>query len=634
MEQNPSIKVIKDFLDDEYYNFVHELIRTRGFRDSTQGFRGGQAVDEKHKIRKDYTLTNKECSYIDIPLVEKANCACNLRERWRLLYYNGDSEKKPFRDAHTDWTRNCCHRRMSIVIGLTDSSMYTGGELVFKDLNLSYKIQKRSAVIFDSKLVHEVLPVTKGKRYVLQAFLFDKNGWDMKKNQNGIGNFQLLKNRYMDKIDEWEVFEDLNAIHSRMKKPEMYYIGTFSSIDQVKKAVRDKKIEAFVWHKPCFGKSKWAAKAYGFTNTDLRIRGRLNSSSWISEEKVVSGIRSISIKSMTILSTDGGPGNQIVGIKEGLLMSDVLQRDFIFPPIIQHYIRNIQERGHRDNIKYWDFNEIFKYTGKGGCRQLVPFVRKNGICKIYTTRRKASERPLRMETLLDCVNTEKNLLPVRRFKFTEDYGALLGLDDPLLAISELYNHTQFSNCFWNGCDTCEMNPTLLPYYKEICRSIDYSDQIKRFGNAFIQSKFGNHKYVSVHLRYPDIDKTDIKLINKRYNEEDLYNCVKLLCEEMGISLCNVFIATSDQSRLQHTSLSEFKVLKVNAEFNEMESFIEQYICSQSEIFLYSGGIHAKPDHIHLRSTWSSFVLDYRTHVSNKPLCSNIYLNKARSMHEN
>merc|ERR1712178_253348 len=119
---------------------------------------GKQLVQGEHKIRYDYTLSNSECEFIDKPFVYKADCNCNLRERWRLLYYDGDTDKKCFRDAHTDWTNYSCHRRMSIIIGLSNPSDYEGGQLVFKNNNLTYKIEKGAAVIFDSKLVHEVLP--------------------------------------------------------------------------------------------------------------------------------------------------------------------------------------------------------------------------------------------------------------------------------------------------------------------------------------------------------------------------------------------------------------------------------------------------------------------------------------------
>ena len=67
------------------------------------------------------------------------------------------------------------------------------------------------------------------------------------------------------------------------------------------------------------------------------------------------------------------------------------------------------------------------------------------------------------------------------------------------------------------------------------------------------------------------------------------------------------------------------MLPLSTENDELESFIEQYICCRSNKFLYSGGIHAKPNHTHLRSTWSSFVLDYRYCILNKESSNNIYL---------
>ena len=106
-----SIKIMNDFLDEKYYSFLDNIIKNKNFYQATQGIGNSQLVQEQHKIRLDYTLNTKECAVIDKPLINKADCKCNLRERWRLLYYNGDDDKKAFRDAHTDWTSYSCHRR-------------------------------------------------------------------------------------------------------------------------------------------------------------------------------------------------------------------------------------------------------------------------------------------------------------------------------------------------------------------------------------------------------------------------------------------------------------------------------------------------------------------------------------------
>ena len=226
-----SVKILHNFLEKKYYQFFNNLIKSKTFYQATQGLKGKQVVQENHKIRKDYTLTLDECSVID-KLVLDSDCNCNLRERWRLLYYDGDAKKKAFRDAHTDWTNHSCHRRMSIIIGLSEPIDYKGGELVFPNNNLSYKIDKGSAIIFDSRLLHEVLPVTKGKRYVIQAFLFDDSGWKIKKHQNGYNNFNLrinnnkLLNTNPTYISEnWKLYNDKNMVHSSIDSIEKKLFG-------------------------------------------------------------------------------------------------------------------------------------------------------------------------------------------------------------------------------------------------------------------------------------------------------------------------------------------------------------------------------------------------------------------------
>ena len=171
-----SIKIMHNFLNDDQYSFIQNLIKTKNFIPACQTVGKKNIVQEEHKIRLDYTLTNPECAFIDKPLIYKADCNCNLRERWRLLYYDGDGEKKHFRDAHTDWTNYSCHRRMSIIIGLVNPDEYEGGELKLHTSEdpVLIKKQKGYLVTFPSHTLHEVTPVTKGERYSLVAWVHGK----------------------------------------------------------------------------------------------------------------------------------------------------------------------------------------------------------------------------------------------------------------------------------------------------------------------------------------------------------------------------------------------------------------------------------------------------------------------------
>jgi len=638
-----SIKIMENFLEDKYHTFMQNMIKTCKFVEATQGVGCKNVVQTQHKIRMDYTLSNHECRYIDEPLIEKADCDCNLRERWRLLYYDGNN--KSFRDPHRDWTRHACHRRMSIIIGLSDPADYEGGEFVFAEKNIQYKIEKGAAVIFDSRMLHEVLPVTKGKRFVLQAFLFNDSGYKLRKTQNDIHQFSLM--RYDPSLgnvininntqERLSVSVGKNAAHSRIKSTEDSFIGDFTDINDVVCYVNSHpEIYCFTWHEMSHKNKKWAGKAYGWSRDITKDKGRLYSSSWPSEQNVISGnlresLQEIPPKNtsdyyLMNISTNGGPGNQVVGIKESLIMASMLHRQFVAPPIVQHYVLN-RKYGRYNSYKHWNFSEIYDYkayTVKDlkDCKNML-----DAEDKQYCVIRKDLESQLRMENIVDVSHLHKELLHIRNFRNENDYTELAHKNEKALVIHNLYNNTAISECFWNGCDTCDINREFEQIYSNICANFDFSSKIKDFGDAFIKNIFGKNKFLCLHIRYPDqaSGSCDIKKINKLYNEGDIKQAVELLCIQHNIDMCNVFIATCNQPLIKSSALHECVLLDSNPIYNELESFIEQYIATQSTCFVYTGGIHAKPDHTHLRSTWSSFVLDYRNHRMNIPTNKNVYL---------
>uniref|UniRef100_A0A6C0AXZ8 GDP-fucose protein O-fucosyltransferase 2 n=1 Tax=viral metagenome TaxID=1070528 RepID=A0A6C0AXZ8_9ZZZZ len=683
-----SIKIMHNFLNDDQYSFIQNLIKTKNFIPACQTVGKKNIVQEEHKIRLDYTLTNPECAFIDKPLIYKADCNCNLRERWRLLYYDGDGEKKHFRDAHTDWTNYSCHRRMSIIIGLVNPDEYEGGELVFPNNNLKYKIEKGSAVIFDSKLLHEVLPVTKGKRYVLQCFMLDDSGYDLKREKNGKQNFALLgpepnitfkinekdekddKIRNSDKVNDekiinneiWTFSENKNIVHSRLASSNEYYIGSFTYMqDLLDTLEKNKEIVYFTWHKPNHTNLKWSGRAYGWTSEVCKQKQRTDPSKWPKEYNVLSGYKNNMLeeakieeakieeakieeaivdinltdeernnKYLTNINTDGGPGNQIVGIKEMIIMSKILDRKMLMPPIIQHYVLNRRHRGMQNNNKYWKFSDVFTYNDDGN--PVLELMDNKHLLNCsnsqYYTRIQDITNALKMESLLELNSKNKVCLKNRTFKNYEDYKELREKTDHILKITHLYNCTAISKCCWNGCDTCEMNPIFFNMYKDICSKFEFSEKIREFGDEYINANFGNSEYITLHLRYSDYgDDNDLKDVTKLYNESDINKLITKLCIKEDISLENVFIATSNQNRLLKSDLKGHKLFPKDVKYNEFESFIEQYICSKSKIFIYTGGAtdRDKGKHQHLRSTWASFVIDYRTYLLNKEKSSNYYL---------
>ena len=325
-------------------------------------------------------------------------------------------------------------------------------------------------------------------------------------------------------------------------------------------------------------------------------------------------------KYLSIISCDGGPGNQIEGIKEGLIMAEKLNRDFIFPPIIQHYTLNRSYRGKDSEFKIWNFDEVFSYKSDK-IYNLVNNIQEieNSNCTIQCTRQQDIDSKLRMEKLFND-KCKKVRICKNRFSNERDMK-IIDTSDKYIVISHLYNNLQISTCYWNGCDTCGINSQLIDSYKEVCSKFDYSNKIKDIGSKFIKDNLGE-KFIALHIRYPDYHDGDIKQINKLYDESDIKTLLDELTKDNNMP---VFIATNNQKKILNSDLKDSKMLEVNINNDELESFIEQYICSYSSKFIYTGGIHAKPNHTHLRSTWSSFVLDYRYCILNKDANDNIYL---------
>ena len=491
--------------------------------------------------------------------------------------------------------------------------------------------------------MHEVLPVTKGKRYVIQSFLFDNSGYEFKKIKNGLHKYILrdpiepipLVPIQVDSgyaySDSNLYFKDWKLFNNKIIPPTIanHYLGSFNNvIDLMLEIKKNTNITYFIWYKPNYNNPQLQGRVYIWINNCSEINNLSNTHH--NELNVLSGhninYTDNSNKYLSILPVKNGAGNQVIGIKEALLMANYLKRQIIFPPIFQHYILNINNRGSVKAIKYWNFNEIYKYDNINDNLLEHLNTPNFNIKTIYYFR---EDTPSDIETIIMNLNHNKNvnkrILPKCSFKTYKDYNLLKNIDESVLLLNGIYNNTSISTCRWNGCDTCAMNEHFYDDYKIICGKFDFSDKIKRWGDEFIKNTFDTEEYITLHIRYHDFYTTDIKMVNKLYNEADVHNYILDLCKIHDIKTTNIFIATSNQEIIKSSPLNKFNLYNPNSINNELESFIEQYICCKSKLFIYTGGIHAKPTDTHLRSTWSSFVIDYRNYLLKKENKTNIYL---------
>lgn len=95
-------------------------------------------------------------------------------ERYIVACY--EAEQRGAFGAHRDnTTRGTAHRRFAVSLFLNDD--FDGGCLRFPEFGGAlYRAPVGGAVVFSCGLLHEALPVTRGRRYMFLPFLYDEEG--------------------------------------------------------------------------------------------------------------------------------------------------------------------------------------------------------------------------------------------------------------------------------------------------------------------------------------------------------------------------------------------------------------------------------------------------------------------------
>ena len=326
-----------------------------------------------------------------------------------------------------------------------------------------------------------------------------------------------------------------------------------------------------------------------------------------SVDKVISGKRQVLISFMwndkpytnlnllndnliTYIPPDSGPGNQIVSLKETLIISILLNRKCIIMPIREHYLKS-------NNI-FYNFNDIFKLNLDNIIldNNQLHFFNNIDNNKRYVLHPNYFNKYLRHEKLINSKNNIEVLLNNRRIKNNNDLNEIKNINDNVIILKHVFNNICIHNNGINGDYSSQLNTYFLPIYKNICSNWDFSDYIKINGDKFINNFFKNLDYISIHIRLPDIIKN--KLDNS-INNKIIENFLKLKKENNLI-----FIASNNINYLKQIGINEIYI-NINDKYN---SFIEQYICCMSKKFFY---LNFDPYNINNRSTWTSFVIDYR-----------------------
>jgi predicted 2-oxoglutarate/Fe(II)-dependent dioxygenase YbiX len=169
-----------EFCQELITHYEQEGGQDTGFMTNDDQGRTITVHDHAHKRRQDLTVEGPRRTELKerverrlIPEIQKAFQFTATRvERWIIACYEAETAGhfKPHRDNTTQAT---AHRRFAVTINLNGD--FEGGELRFPEFGRrTYRAEPGEALVFSCSLLHEVTPVTKGRRFCTLPFLHDE----------------------------------------------------------------------------------------------------------------------------------------------------------------------------------------------------------------------------------------------------------------------------------------------------------------------------------------------------------------------------------------------------------------------------------------------------------------------------
>ena len=110
-----------------------------------------------------------------VPQIERAfQFRVSRMERYIVACYDAETGGY-FRPHKDNTTLGTAHRRFAVSINL-NAEDYEGGDLRFPEFGMrTYRPPTGGAVVFSCSLLHEAVPVTRGRRFGLFTFLHDES---------------------------------------------------------------------------------------------------------------------------------------------------------------------------------------------------------------------------------------------------------------------------------------------------------------------------------------------------------------------------------------------------------------------------------------------------------------------------
>jgi hypothetical protein len=155
---------------------------------STTDTKSKHRIDAYPDANLEFKLDDKFTKSLLPELKKIYHIDIKYRETYKVCCYDGDHEGRfhPHRDTPHPYS----HRRYAFVLQLNNE--FEGGGLRLKEYgDKLYVPPVRSAIIFPCMCYHEVVPIQKGRRFVIISFFFGQEEIDAK---DKVGNTTCIKN--------------------------------------------------------------------------------------------------------------------------------------------------------------------------------------------------------------------------------------------------------------------------------------------------------------------------------------------------------------------------------------------------------------------------------------------------------
>ncbi len=179
------VAMVPNVLEPQLCRRLIDLYEAGGAEDS--GFMrdvGGKTrllLDPGMKVRRDLAITDPQLMrQLDTriiarlkPMVHRAFQFDATRIERRIVGCYEAESGGHFRAHRDNTTRGTAHRRFAVTINL-NTGEYDGGDLWFPEFGpRTYRAPAGGAIVFSCSLLHQAMPVTRGRRFAYLPFLYD-----------------------------------------------------------------------------------------------------------------------------------------------------------------------------------------------------------------------------------------------------------------------------------------------------------------------------------------------------------------------------------------------------------------------------------------------------------------------------